>query len=113
MIKPIESEKRRVMNINQAKFQILFDDEGREDGEVLQLNSSKKLGFGFHIYRMPPGHTTTSHIHQGDEEFLVLEGGIIDHDGYCYRKGDLVWLEAGTEHRSYSENGALLAVYYR
>ena len=53
------------------------------------------------------------HVHDGHEEFLLLEGELIDHDGFKYEKGDLVWLEAGTEHNSYSPNGALLAVFFR
>ena len=62
---------------------------------------------------MAPGHTTTAHKHAGDEEFLVLEGELVDHDGHRYGPGDLVWLEAGTTHHSYSPEGALLVVYYR
>ncbi len=113
MMLPIDSPNRRVINIDEGEYLPLYDDEGRVDGEVLQLNPNKELGYGFHIYRMPPGHTTTPHVHKGDEEFLILEGEIIDHDGFRYGKGDLVWLEANTEHNSYTPNGALLAVYYR
>ena len=91
----------------------MLDDDGRVDGEVLQVNPNHELGYGFHVYRMPPGHTTTRHVHEGDEDFLILEGEIVDHDGYRYRKGDLVWLRAGTEHHSYTEHGALIAVFFR
>ncbi len=112
-MRPIDSEKRRVVNIEHGEYLPLYDDDNREDGEVLQINPNKRLGYGFHVYRMPPGHLTTTHVHEGDEEFLVLEGEVIDHDGYRYGKGDLVWLEANTEHNSYSPNGALLAVYFR
>ena len=52
-------------------------------------------------------------VHEGDEEFFVLEGELIDHDGYRYKKGDLVWLDAKTGHNSYSPNGALLVVFFR
>ena len=112
-MKPIEPGKRRVANVDKGGFQTLYDKNGRADGEVLQINADKKLGYGFHIYRMPPGHTTTPHEHQGDEEFLVLEGELIDHDGFRYKRGDLVWLAAKTRHSSYSPDGALLAVYFR
>ena len=112
-MQPIDPEKRRVVNIDSGEFLPFYDDQGRKDGEVLQVNPNKKIGYGFHVYRMPPGHTTTAHVHQGDEEFLILEGEIIDHDGYRYGKGDLVWLEAKTMHNSYTPNGALIAVYYR
>ena len=112
-MQPIDKNKRRVVNIADAEFLPLIDDAGRHDGDVLQLNRDQPLGQGFHIYRMAPGHTTTPHTHKGVEEFLVLEGEIIDHDGYQYRKGDLVLLEAGTRHNSYSPDGALIAVYFR
>ncbi len=112
-MEPITERQRRVINIAQGTFQPLIDDEGRKDGEVLQINPNKKLGYGFHIYRMPPGHTTTPHVHEGDEEFYILEGEIIDHDGYRYKAGDLVWLEAKTKHHSYSPEGALLVVFFR
>ncbi len=112
-MQPIDSKKRRVSNINTGKYLPLYDETGRQDGEVLQVNPGKQLGYGFHVYRMPAGHTTTAHIHDGDEEFLILEGEIVDHDGFSYEKGDLVWLEAKTKHKSYSPNGALLVVYFR
>ena len=112
-MEPLSSDKRRVVNVEQGQFIPFFDDDGGEDGQVLQVNPNKKTGHGFHLYRMPAGHTTTAHVHQGDEEFYILEGEIIDHDGYRYRPGDLVWLEAGTKHHSYSPEGALIVVFYR
>lgn len=112
-MKPIASAKRRVVNVENGEFKPLLDADGRQDGEVMQVNADERSGYGFHVYRMPPGHTTTPHVHSGDEEFYVLEGEIIDHDGFRYGKGDLVWLEAGTEHSSYTPEGALLVVFYR
>ena len=66
-MKPISSEKRKVVNIDEGEFKPLTDDDGRVDGEVFQINGNHELGCGFHIYRMPPGHTTTRHVHSGDE----------------------------------------------
>ena len=42
-MKPIKPEKRRVTNIDEGEFQILYDDDGRADGEVLQLNTDREL----------------------------------------------------------------------
>ncbi len=112
-MKPISPNRRRVVNLADGEFLPFLDEDGQHDGDVLQVNPNKPTGYGFHVYRMAAGHSTTAHIHAGDEEFLVLEGEIVDHDGYRYREGDLVWLEAGTEHNSYSPEGALIAVYYR
>ncbi len=109
-LKPIEEKDRRVVNIHEAEYVPFFSD-GVENGAVLQLNDSKPLGTGFHVYRMAPGETTVAHEHLSDEEFLMLEGEIIDHDGIHYKAGDLVWLRKGTRHTSYSPNGCLIAVY--
>ena len=38
--------------------------------EQLQVNGGR-TGYGFHVYRMAPGTTTTAHEHIGDEEFIV------------------------------------------
>ena len=99
--------------MTREEFLPLFDDEGREDGQVLQINPNCERGYGFHIYRMGAGHRTCAHIHEGDEEFFILEGEVVDHDGFRYKKGDLVWLEAQTKHNSYTPDGALLVVFYR
>ena len=107
---PIDAEDRRVVNIHEAEY-IPFLSDGVENGSVLQLNKSKPLGSGFHIYRMAPGETTVAHEHLSDEEFLMLEGEIFDHDGARYGPGDLVWLKKGTKHYSHSPNGCLIAVY--
>ena len=106
----IAPEDRRVENVHKARFEQLFSD-GMEDGSVLQLNRAKPLGSGFHIYRMEPGATTITHTHASDEEFYIIEGDIVDHDGARYGAGDLVWLRKGTEHNSYSPNGCLIVVY--
>lgn len=109
-LKPIKDEDRRVANIHDAEY-IPFVSDGIENGSVLQLNREKPLGTGFHIYRMAPGETTEAHEHLSDEEFLMLEGEIVDHDGARYGPGDLVWLRKGTKHYSYSPNGCLIVVY--
>lgn len=107
---PISPDDRRVTNIREGAFKPFVDADGRHDGEVLQVNPNNPTGYGFHVYRMPAGHTTTAHEHVGDEEFLIIEGEIVDHDGFRYGPGDLVWLRSGTKHHSYSPDGCLLAV---
>lgn len=109
-LKPIASEDRRVANIHTDLFEPFTGSNGEPDGEVLQVNGGK-TGYGFHVYRMAPGQTTIAHEHVGDEEFLLIEGDLVDHDGVRYQPGDLVWLRSGTKHHSYSEKGCVLAVY--
>ncbi len=109
-MKKISPENRRVVNIHRAAFSPLISN-GQPDGAVLQLNTAKPLGVGFYIYKMAPGTQTLPHKHNGDEEFLILEGDLRDHDGVQYGPGDLVWLRDGTEHNSYTEHGCLIVVY--
>ena len=109
---PIPEAKRRVRNIYRDEFEPFVLDGAPCEGEsVLQLDDRVPRGAGFHVYRMAPGATTTAHVHESDEHFLVLEGDLRDHDGHVYRPGDLVMLEKGTEHHSTTVEGCTLAVF--
>ncbi len=111
-MKRVQSQDRRIANIHEAEFKPFVYEDGVALGDtVLQLDDSLPIGVGFHVYRMPPGMTTRPHRHNGDEQFLILEGGLIENDGTVFRKGDLVWLRDGTEHNSHTPNGCLLAVH--
>ena len=110
-MKPVAAGERIVVNINEAEYEPFVNDNGEEDGLVLQLDRSKRLGTGFHIYKMEPGYTTIPHEHRGNEEFFIISGDVTDNDGTVYREGDLVLMKAGTQHCSYSENGCVIAVY--
>lgn len=111
-MKPIEARERRVANIRTADFEP-WDAEGvAERGtSVLQLNPAQPRGVGFYIYKMEPGSQSTPHRHGGAEEFVMIEGELIDNDGTVYRPGDVVWLAPGTEHTSHTRTGCLIAVY--
>jgi anti-sigma factor ChrR (cupin superfamily) len=111
-MKPAKPEDRRVVNIREGTYLPFVYDDGVALGDsVLQLDDSQPLGIGFHVYRMPPGMTTRPHRHNGQEQFLILEGELIENDGTVFKTGDLVWLRNGTEHCSYTPNGCLLAVH--
>jgi hypothetical protein len=45
------------------------------------------------------------------EEFLVLEGDLVDSDGQVFTTGDFVSYRPGTHHNSWTETGCLLAVF--
>ena len=110
-MKEIRKSQRRVQNIHTAEFSPWTSGDGTVSGEsVLQLNDNPKA-VGFHVYKMQPGTYSQPHEHTGDEEFLVLSGELIDNDGTVYREGDLIWLEKGTQHYSYTKTGCVLAVY--
>ncbi len=111
-MKPVHPSDRRIANIKTGVFKPYVYEDGVALGDsVLQLDDQLPLGIGFHVYRMPPGMTTRPHRHNGHEQFLVLEGELIDNDGIVFRVGDLVWFRDGTEHSSYTPDGCLLAVH--
>lgn len=111
-MKPVKPEDCRVANIYETEFKPFVYEDGLALGDsVLQLDDAVPLGIGFHVYRMPPGMTSRPHRHNGHEQFLILEGELIENDGTVFRKGDLVWLRDGTEHCSYTPHGCLLAVH--
>lgn len=111
-MRPVKPEDRRVVNIREGNYMPFVYEDGEALGDsILQLDDSQPLGTGFHVYRMPPGMTTRPHRHNGNEQFLILEGELIENDGTVFKAGDLVWLRDGTEHCSYTPNGCLLAVH--
>lgn len=111
-MRAIEPAHRKIANIHSAEFQPFVYDDGLALGDsVLQLAEGLPLGVGFHVYRMPAGMTSRPHRHNGDEQFLILEGELVDNDGTVFRTGDLVWFKDGTEHSSTTPNGCLLAVH--
>lgn len=65
------------------------------------------------MLRMEPGTSTKAHEHMGHEEFLVLEGHLIDLDGAEYKTGDFVHFLPGSKHSSHSVDGCLLMVVLR
>jgi len=112
IVKPIKPGERRVANIKDSDFTPFVYPDGVALGDaVLQLDESRPLGEGFHVYRMPPGMRTRSHRHNGHEQFLILEGELHESDGTVLRAGDLVFYHDGTEHNSFTPTGCVLAVH--
>jgi anti-sigma factor ChrR (cupin superfamily) len=111
-MRKIEKTQRLVVNIKNAPFKpFVIDGRAVEGQSFLQLDDTFAEGTGFHIYRMAPGSSSQSHEHTSHEQFLVIEGEVIDNDGYVYKPGDFVLLRTGTQHSSHSKSGATLAVF--
>jgi hypothetical protein len=112
-MKPIRPDERRVANIRDDAAYAPYDPTGETERgtSFIKLNPDAPRDVGFYIYRMAPGAQSTPHRHGGAEEFLILEGELIDNDGTVYRQGDVVWLAGGTEHTSFTRTGCLIAVY--
>jgi anti-sigma factor ChrR (cupin superfamily) len=105
-----ESEGRVV--VNATPFQP-YDMEGPVQPEMswLPVSYDPDTGQGCYLMRMDPGAVTIAHEHEGMEEFLILEGDLVDSDGAVFGPGDFVSYQAGTHHNSRTENGCLLAVF--
>jgi len=103
---------RRVFNIHTSPYQS-YSREGRPQPEMNWLPISYDLGTGQGCYlmRMEPGAESITHDHPGMEEFLMLEGELVDDDGLVFRAGDFVSYEPGTRHNSRSKDGCLIAVF--
>jgi anti-sigma factor ChrR (cupin superfamily) len=91
----------------------LYDLEGPLQPEMswLPISYDRRSGTGCYLMRMAPGAVTIPHDHPGMEEFLMLEGELIDDDGAVFGPGDFVSYEAGTHHNSRTETGCLIAVF--
>ena len=103
---------RTSVNAFSAEF-LPYDLEGPVQPEMswLPLSFDRERQVGTYLMRMQPGAVTIAHEHPGMEEFLVLEGDLVDADGTVFGPGDFVCYEAGTRHNSWTENGCLLAVF--
>ena len=78
--------------------------------EWLPLSGGAKADKEVYLIRFGPGSRSHPHIHQGSEEFLVLDGELTDHDGMVFQTGDFVRFEPSSEHWSFSEKGCTLLV---
>ena len=77
------------------------------------ISYNQKNGQGSYVLKMEPGAQTVPHMHMGFEEFLMIEGELIDSDGTVFKKGEFVSFEPGSQHSSFSETGALIVVFQR
>ena len=107
--------KRKVTNLYNVKFEP-FDNYG----SVIPGMSWHKISYsrenrgqGTSILKMDPGAKSIPHQHTDYEEFLMLEGELIDFDNKVFKKGDFVTFEPGSVHSSYTKNGCLILVFMR
>ncbi len=103
---------RRSFNLHTTPF-LEYDMEGPVQPELswLPVSYDPATGQGCYAMRMQPGAVTIAHDHEGMEEFLILEGDLVDSDGTVFGPGDFVSYEAGTHHNSSTVGGCLIAVF--
>lgn len=102
-------QDRRIIHTKSAAFGP-YDFEGplQADMSFLALSYDRQSAVGSYLIRMAPGAATIRHTHQHQEEFIVLEGQLIEDDGTVLGPGDYVCYAAGTTHNSRTETGCLL-----
>ena len=107
--------KRKITDLYKLKFE-----PSDNYGSVIPGMSWHKISYdksaggqGTYVLKMDPGAKSLPHQHTGYEEFLILEGELIDPDGKIFKKGDFITFEPGSTHNSYTKNGCLVLVFMR
>ena len=91
--------KRKIINTNHLKFKP-FDKYGKPINGWTWHNISfdKETNFGTYISKLEPGTKTLPHVHSGYEEFLILDGELVDSDGTIFKKGDFISYKPNSTH---------------
>lgn len=100
---------RKVINIRETPM-VPYDMDGplQHDMSLIELSYERDNRQGAYLIRMEPGAETIAHEHPFREEFIILEGELIESDGTILKTGDYVIYDAGTYHNSRTEKGCLL-----
>lgn len=100
---------RTIVNIDEVDFDI-YDMEGpvQDDMSVLKVSYDAATSRGIYVMRMKPGAVTIAHTHACMEEFMILEGELIESDGTVLKKGDICSYQPGSHHNSRTETGCVL-----
>ena len=107
--------KRQIVDIYNLKFKP-FDNYGMVVPGMnwCKISYDKENGGqGTYVLKMEPGAKSLAHEHTGFEEFLILDGELIDPDGKTFKKGDFVSYEPGSKHYSHTINGCMVLVFMR
>ena len=106
--------KRKITNLQDVKF-VPFDNYGVVVPGMSwhKISYNKEDGQGTYVLKMEPGTKSLSHEHTGFEEFLILDGELVDSDGKTFKKDDFISFEPGSRHSSYTKNGCLVLVFMR
>jgi anti-sigma factor ChrR (cupin superfamily) len=106
--------KRKIIDPFNIKFEP-FDNYGSPIPGMSwhKITYSKKTGQGTYVLKMNPGAKSKLHKHTSFEEFIILDGELIDADNKILKKGDIVTFEPGSAHSSYTKDGCLILVFMR
>ena len=106
--------KRKITNPFNVKFEP-FDNYGSVVPGMNwhKITYNNETGQGTYILNMDPETKSLPHQHINYEEFMMLDGELIDPDNKILKKGDIVTFEPGSKHSSYTKNGCLILVFMR
>ena len=106
--------KRKITDPYNIKFKP-FDNYGSVTPGMSwhKITYKKETGQGTYILKMDPGAKSLLHEHPDYEEFVMLDGELIDPDNKVFKKGDIVTYEPGSSHSSHTKNGCLILVFMR
>ncbi len=106
--------KRKITKLNKLKFKP-FDKYGKviKGWSWHKISFDEKTNYGTYVSKLNPGTKTISHIHSGYEEFLILEGELIDSDGKIFKRGDFISYKPYSSHSSYTKKGCLILTFMR
>jgi len=106
--------KRKITDPFNVKFKP-FDNYGSAIPGMSwhKITYDKKKGQGSYILKMKPGAKSRFHKHVNFEEFIILEGALIDSDNKVFKKGNIITFEPGSNHFSYTKSGCLILVFMR
>jgi len=99
---------RTIIKTDSTEFGEYTWDPSLTNMTSLNLSYDHQTAQGTYMIRMEPGAVTEIHTHSRREEYLILEGDLIEPDGTILGPGDYVMFEPGTTHNSRSENGCLI-----
>ena len=105
---------RKIINPFNVKFEP-FDNYGSVVPGMNwhKITYNKETGQGTYILKMDPETKSLPHQHINYEEFIMLDGELIDPDNKILKKGDIVTFEPDSSHSSYTKNGCLILVFMR
>ena len=100
---------RRIVNLYDSPYEA-YDLEGEVQDNVHLLNISydRDRATGWYVIRMEPGTASIPHEHAKHEEYLILEGELIESDGTVLKKGNFVSYPPDSYHNSRTETGCML-----
>ena len=111
----LDKNLRQIINAASSEFKP-YDRYGDSIAGMSWIPLSGELQngeFECFLLRMDAGAQSKPHEHLGFEEFLVIDGELIDCDGTTYRSGDFVRLLPGSKHSSHTPDGCTLLVILR